>query len=239
MTARLDPDDELLTVDELAAVTGMTVRTTRYYAGLGLLPPPVRRGRMAYYSHLHRARLELIRSLQDHGFTLAAIEKYLARLPLDASVEELAIQRVMLTSWKSGPQETVTRRQLELRIGKPLDDEMTGRLEAVSAVRREGDRFVLLPGFEVSVKLLDLDLPVDSLVAADAAIARHMEALADELTEILRTRVLAPYRAGEHSEEDTARFEQTITRLRRLTMEAVVSGFQRAANQVIGRSLSK
>ncbi len=33
-------EQQLLTVDELAAVTGMTVRTTRYYAGLGLLPPP-------------------------------------------------------------------------------------------------------------------------------------------------------------------------------------------------------
>ena len=231
-------DEELLTVDELAAVTGMTVRTTRYYAGLGLLPPPTRRGRMAYYSAGHRARLDLIRALQDHGFTLSAIEKYLARLPIDASVEDLAIQRVMLTSWKSGPQETVTRRQLELRIGKRVDDDMLGRLEATSAVRRDGDRFALLPGFEVSVKLLDLDLPVDSLVAADAAIARHMDALADELTEILRTRVLAPFRKREHSEEDKARFEQQMTSLRQLTMEAVVSGFQRAANQVIGRSLS-
>src|ERR1700712_1638423 len=121
--------DELLTVDELAAVTGMTVRTTRYYAGLGLLPPPARRGRMAYYSAAHRARLDLIRALQDHGFTLSAIEKYLARLPIDASVEDLAIQRVMLTSWKAGPEETVTRRQLELRIGKPVDDDMLERLE--------------------------------------------------------------------------------------------------------------
>ena len=80
----------------------MTVRTTRYYAGLGLLPPPTRRGRMAYYTVEHRARLELIRALQDHGFTLAAIEKYLGRVPVDASVEDLALQRAMLTSWGDG-----------------------------------------------------------------------------------------------------------------------------------------
>ena len=48
--ARDRPGEELYTVDELAAATGMTVRTTRYYAGLGLLPPPSRRGRMAYYT---------------------------------------------------------------------------------------------------------------------------------------------------------------------------------------------
>src|SRR3990170_7664700 len=82
-----DRGPELYTVDELAAATGMTVRTTRYYAGLGLLPPPRRRGRMAYYTQAHRGRLELIRALQDHGFTLSAIEKCLARVPADASVE--------------------------------------------------------------------------------------------------------------------------------------------------------
>ena len=51
--------DDLLTIDELAVATGMTVRTTRYYASLGLLPPPTRRGRLAYYSREHRARLEV------------------------------------------------------------------------------------------------------------------------------------------------------------------------------------
>ncbi|HET6166818.1 MAG TPA: helix-turn-helix domain-containing protein, partial [Marmoricola sp.] len=156
-----DPaEGELLTVDELAAVTGMTVRTTRYYAGLGLLPPPTRRGRMAYYSTQHRARLELIRALQDHGFTLAAIEKYLARLPADASVEDLAVQRAMLTSWKSGGHEVVTRRQLEGRAGRKLDADQLERLRAMTGIRPVDDgRFELLPAFDVAVKSLDLDIP--------------------------------------------------------------------------------
>ena len=47
----------LLTIDELALSTGLTVRTTRYYASLGLLPTPVRKGRMAYYGPSHLARL--------------------------------------------------------------------------------------------------------------------------------------------------------------------------------------
>lgn len=233
-------ESELLTVDELAAATGMTVRTTRYYAGLGLLPPPTRRGRMAYYSAQHRARLELIRALQDHGFTLAAIEKYLARLPSDASVEDLAVQRAMLTSWKSGGHEVVSRRQLDARAGRKLDDDQLERLEASMGIRPVDDgRFELLPAFDVAVKSLDLDIPVDSLVAAGEAITRHMDALADELTSILKDRVLAPYLESPKTEADKARFEQTMARLRQLTLEAVVSGFQRAANQVISRSLSR
>ena len=235
-----DDEQELLTVDELAAATGLTVRTTRYYAGLGLIPPPTRRGRMAYYSSQHRARLELIRALQDHGFTLAAIEKYLARLPVDASVEDLAVQRAMLTSWKSGGHEVVTRRQLEARAGGRLSDEQLGRLEAMMGIRPVDDgRYELLPAFDVSVKSLDLDLPIDSLVAAGEAINRHMDALADELTAIMKDRVIAPYLEGAKTAEEKARFEQTVSRLRQLTLEAVVSGFQRAANQVISRSLSR
>lgn len=241
MSASAPVDDgDSYTVDELAAVTGMTVRTTRYYAGLGLLPPPARRGRMAYYSAQHRARLELIRALQDHGFTLAAIEKYLARIPADASVEDLAIQRAMLTSWKTGGHERLTRRQLETRLGRKLDGEMIQRLVATLAIREEEDgRYELLPAFDVGVKSLDLGIPLDSLVAAGAAINRHMDELADELTAVLKDRVLAPYLESPKTEADKVQFEQTMERLRQLTLEAVVSGFQRAANQVITRSLSR
>ena len=240
MSAQIDanPDGELYTVDQLAAVTGMTVRTTRYYAGLGLLPPPTRRGRIAYYTQEHRARLELIRALQDHGFTLSAIERYLGRVPLDASVEDLALQRAMLTSWGAGKHERLTRRQLATRAGRKLTDEDVSRLEKIYAIRTDDDRYEVLPPFEVALKLMDLDIPVDSMEEASEAITRHMDSLADELTTILRTRVLAPFRDAEHSEADKARFEVTMSRLRQLTLEAVVAGFQRAANQVITRSLS-
>jgi DNA-binding transcriptional MerR regulator len=239
VSAQGEVDVELYTVDELAAVTGLTVRTTRYYAGLGLLPAPSRRGRMAYYTAAHRARLDLIRALQDHGFTLAAIEKYLGRVPLDASVEDLALQRAMLTSWGGGKRETMTRRQLETRARRQLGDADLDWLEKIYAIRREGDRFELLPPFDVALQLDELDLPAASMEEAAEAINRHMDALADELTHILRTRVLAPFRGREHSEADKATFEQTVSRLRQLTLEAVVAGFQRAANQVITRSLSE
>lgn len=229
---------DLYTVDELAGVTGMTVRTTRYYAGLGLLPPPTRRGRMAYYTPAHRARLELIRALQEHGFTLSAIEKYLARVPLDASIEDLALQRALLTSWGAGPRESVTRDELERRAGRPLSDEAIGQLVTIYAVRRDGDRFEPLPSFDAAIQLMQLDLPVDAVEEAAEAITRHMDALADELTAILRSRVLAPFRGQPHGGSDRAALDRTMSRLRQLTLEAVVAGFQRAANQVITRSVS-
>jgi DNA-binding transcriptional MerR regulator len=239
MTAESTPEDELLTVDELAAAAGLTVRTTRYYASLGLLPPPTRQGRLAYYGEQHQARLELIRALQDHGFTLSAIERYFERMPVHATAEELAVQRVLLTPWAAPRVETVTLKHLETRARRKLTSEQLAWLERIGALRKEGDLFELLPSFSISIQLLDLDIPPESIEDADEAIRRHMDALAGELTGIMRTKVVAPYREGEHGEGDDARFERSMGKLRQLTLEALIVAFQRAANNGIVRSLDR
>ena len=239
MSAQAEPDsDGLLTIDELSSVVGMTVRTTRYYASLGLIPAPIRRGRVAYYDATHRARLEMVRALQDHGFTLQAIERYMATLPADASVEDLALQRAMLTSWSPHPPETLTRRQLERKATRKLSERDIDLLIELGTLERADKGFVAMPNLEVGVELLDLDLPEASMGAAGDAIRRHMESLVEELTGILRTQVLEPYRREPHSPEDAKELERTLSRLRQLTLEAVVTGFQRAANDVITRSLA-
>ncbi len=76
-------------VNDLADVCGVTVDTVRYYQTKGLLPPPAREGRVAWYDDQHRARLERIRDLKRQGFTLAMVERVLAG-ELDATEEALA-----------------------------------------------------------------------------------------------------------------------------------------------------
>lgn len=237
--AAADPQPGEQTVDELAASTGVTVRTLRYYVSLGLLPAPVRRGRMAWYDATHRARLEMVLALQEHGFTLQAIERYLARLPADAGVEDLALQRAMLTSWTTGSPEVVTREDLEARVGRSLSDDDLALLERLGGVERHDGDLVATPALAVAAELLDVDVPVASLEEAADAIGRHMDALASELTTILHTGVLEPFRRTPRSPEEAAHLELTMSRLRRLTLQAVVTGFQRAADQVITRSLQR
>lgn len=234
----------LMTVDELATAAGLTVRNTRYYSGLGLLPPPVRRGRMAYYDRMHLAHLELVRALQEHGFTLQAIERVVSRLPEDATTEDLALQRAMMTSWTTSAPVPVDRAALERRAGRALTDDELALLVAMGALDETGEgTYLAAPNLETGLELLDLDVSAESLGAASEAIGRHMEALAEELTTILRTQVLQPYRrtarASGQSPEQAAQMEHTVSRLRQLTLEAVVTGFQRAANAVIARSLTR
>ena len=102
---------------------------------------------------------------------------------------------------------------------------------------RDGEEFLATPSLRVGVELLDLDIPPDSLDLATETIRRNVEALVEELSTILRTKVLDPFRREPHSPGDAQRMQQTVDRLRQLTLEAVVATFQQAANDVISRSL--
>ncbi|HEY9562362.1 MAG TPA: MerR family transcriptional regulator [Nocardioides sp.] len=229
--------DELMTIDELAMSVGMTVRTTRYYATLGLMPAPIRRGRIAYYDESHKSRLEMVRALQDHGFTLQAIEGYMATLSPDSSVEELVLQRAMLVPWSPQPREELSRAKLEERAGRKLSAKDIDLLIAMRSIEKSGRSFVPQPAFRVGVDLIDLDIPPGSMVAAGEAIHEHIGELAKDLTSIMRTQVLAPFRSSQHTAEEARAFEATVARLRQLTIEAVVTEFQRTANDLIAGSL--
>ena len=75
-------------VEQLSARSGMSVDTIRYYQSKGLLEPPRRQGRVAWYHEGHVDRLERIRSLQHKGFTLATIARLVSG-DLDAADEAL------------------------------------------------------------------------------------------------------------------------------------------------------
>ncbi len=197
------------TIDELASHFGLTVRTTRYYAGLGLIPPPVRRGRMAYYDERHRARLEIVRTLQDQGMTLAAIESHLAHLDETTSVPELEMRRALLSGWAPTPPEVISPEELNRRAGRVLDNEQLGFLQRLTAINPVEGGFAVRPTLNVGLQLLDVDLSIPSLESAGEAIRRHMESLALELREILRTQVINPLREQEY-DADPAEFARTM-----------------------------
>src|SRR5687768_928809 len=67
------------TISDVAARSGVTHRTIRYYVEIGLLPPPEGAGRAAGYTDQHLERLDLIRRLQAARLSLDEIREELAR----------------------------------------------------------------------------------------------------------------------------------------------------------------
>lgn len=230
---------EELTVDDLAARTGMTVRTVRFYVGEGLLPAPARRGRIAYYGTQHRMRLELIRELQDHGYTLAAIERVLERIPHDASAADFAVQAAMLAPWSPERAEELDRASLERRSGRRLSRDEIDLLVALGILERVGrGRFRTTPS-TLGMGIEMLDLPVSAAVLREAAqvIHEHAAAVAEGLADVFRRGVWEPFHRGDDSDRD--QLATVVSRLRPLTVQGLVNAFGQAADRAVRRVITE
>ena len=83
------PPDSPYTIADLARLTGLNVRTIRYYLAQGLLPASGESGPGAHYGEGHLDRLRLTKRLQAQHLPLAEIRRRLAQLT-DADVASLA-----------------------------------------------------------------------------------------------------------------------------------------------------
>ncbi|MBL3670362.1 MerR family transcriptional regulator [Streptomyces sp. M2CJ-2] len=219
-----DIEGPALTIDELAAKAGVTVRTVRFYGSRGLLPPPViGPRRVGRYGPEHLARLALIEELQRQGMTLAAIERYLGRLPSDLSVRDLAIQRAVVASWAPDTVERVSREELERRAGRALDEEDLRRLAALDVVEREGEDFRVDAGLlRLGLELLDVPLTHETILAARAALTGHARAAAQDLSRLLRDAV---------AERDTRDVRSLSAHMHPLVVQALLTSFQRSLRE--------
>lgn len=237
MAAMLRTADAELTIDELAQRAGITVRTVRFYASRGLLPPPRLRGRLGVYGADHLARLDLVRDLQALGFTLSAIERHLERIPADAGPDELALHRALIAPWTDEHSEDLDRHELDRRCGRHLDDDRIDQLVELGVLARlPDDERLRLPnpamlGF--GLQILDLGLPLDMLVRAKEIVDSHTTQIATELRELFVANVLRPYVEAGRPEQERERVREVTDQLRPLTIQVLVNGFQQAVNGVI------
>jgi DNA-binding transcriptional MerR regulator len=215
----------LLTLDELTERLGMSVRNVRFYTSRGLVPPPLRHGRSGYYSSDHVARLQLVQELQGHGFTLSAIERYVAGIPADASAEDIALHRTMLAPWMADSREELSRADLERRAGRVLDAGDLETLEALGVLRPCGrGRFqVSMSQLGVGLGLLDLGYPIEAARAAAEVYAAHGRAIAEELYELFRTKVWPVYKEQGVSPE---RIQEVVERLKPLSIASLVQAYE-------------
>jgi DNA-binding transcriptional MerR regulator len=230
MPEAIDAATELMTLDELTRRVGVSVRNVRFYTTRGLVPPPIRRGRSGYYSSDHLARLELVRELQAHGFTLAAIEKYVARIPDDATPETIALHRTLLAPWMAELPDTISRKELARRAGRVLSDDELDTLNALGIVfpTKQGKFQVAVAHLSVGVALLDLGMPQEAALAAQDIFTAHGRAIAEELTELFKTQVWPAYKETGSSPEQ---LREAVERFKPVSVAALVAAYESAVNE--------
>jgi DNA-binding transcriptional MerR regulator len=98
-------------IEQLARAAGVAVDTIRFYQGKGLLEAPRREGRVTWYGDGHLERLRRIRDLQQRGFTLTVIQRFLEG-ELEPSDEAL-----VAAVTRPAPPQTLTLAELAERSG--------------------------------------------------------------------------------------------------------------------------
>jgi DNA-binding transcriptional MerR regulator len=104
-----------LTIGEMARITGVPVKTIRYYSEIGPVPEAARTAaRYRSYDEAGLIRLELVRALRDLGINLVTIPKVLERQAglaevakahaeaIDLHIHQLALRRAVLRSIARG-----------------------------------------------------------------------------------------------------------------------------------------
>ncbi|MDO0924790.1 MerR family transcriptional regulator [Streptomyces sp. TG1A-8] len=230
-----EAEEPTLTIDELAARSGVSVRTVRFYSTRGLLPPPrIGPRRVGRYGRAHLARLELIEELQLQGMTLAAIERYLRRLPPDLSAQDLAVHRAVVSSWAPEAVETVPREELGRRAGRALSDEDVRRLVAMDVVAPAADAqdaYRVDSGLlRLGVELLDVPLSQEVVLAARASLIEHSRAAARELSRLLRDAV---------AERDAQDVRSLSAHVQPLVVQALLTTFQRSLKREVREWLAE
>src|SRR6478609_2284105 len=208
----------------------MSVRNVRFYTSRGLVPPPIRKGRSGYYTVDHVGRLELVQELQSHGFTLSAIEKYVANIPANATPEDLALARTMLAPWDVERPIEMSRGDLSTRAGRELTDDELRTLAALGVVfpGRRGKHQVAVSQLSVGLGLLDLGFPTEAALAAADVYAAHGRQIAEELYEVFRTKAWPVYKESGTSPE---RVREVVERLKPLSIASLVQAYESAMDE--------
>ncbi|MDF3302732.1 MerR family transcriptional regulator [Streptomyces tropicalis] len=219
-----DTGEPTLTIDELAARAGVTVRTVRFYGTRGLLPPPeIGPRRVGRYGREHLARLALIEEMQHQGMTLAAIERHLRQLPPDLTPHDLALHRAVVASWTPDARETLSAAEVERRAGRSLSGEDLERLASMDVLARDGDAYRVDSGLlRLGVELLDVPLSEGTVLAARTALVGHARAAARELSRLLREAV---------AERDAQDVRSLSAHMHPLVVQALLTTFQRALKE--------
>ena len=162
-------------IEQLARTAGVAVDTIRFYQGKGLLDSPRREGRVTWYGDSHLERLRRIRELQQRGFTLTVIQRFLSG-ELEPSDEGL----VAAVTRPSAP-ETLTLAELAERSG--VAEPLLATLEQAGLlVPIEGGDKPLYPADD-----LDAIAAGMKLIAAGIPLASLMELAKEHAANIDRT----------------------------------------------------
>ena len=221
--------DEDLTVDQLAAKVGMTVRNVRAYAGRGLIPPPRLAGRTGYYDQDHVARLTLVRELLGKGYTLAAVERMMSELPDGALA--LGVFETLVNPWTPAEPEVLDEFQLAERAGVPHDPVVIDQLVELGIAERQDDGRLRIPNpdlLRTGLEVIKLGVPMQAIFEMLPKLFAQADAVAKTYVELFRSTVWRDFADAGLPADGWPEIQRTLEGIIPLAGQALVAAFREA-----------
>ncbi|MEU6820531.1 MerR family transcriptional regulator [Streptomyces atriruber] len=172
-------------MEALAKEAGITVRTVRFYRERGLIPPPRREGRIAWYDEHHLARLRTIAALLERGHTLNGIAELSDAFDKGRDVGEL------LGLGEPTEEQPVRLTPEELAdhfAGEVTPENLVAALD-LGYLGTDGDELVHISRrlLDASSTLVRKGVPLAAVLEAGQRVREHADALAELFITVMRT----------------------------------------------------
>lgn len=172
-------------MEELAREAGIPVRTVRFYRERGLIAPPRREGRIAWYDDHHLARLRTIAGLLERGHTLTGIADLARTFESGRDVAEVL--------GLGEPTEETPVRLTPEQLADYFEGEVTPENLATALdlgyLATDGDEIVHISRrlLEVSAELVREGVPLSTVLSAGRRVREHADALAELFVGVMRS----------------------------------------------------
>jgi DNA-binding transcriptional MerR regulator len=216
-----------LTIEQLAAEVGMSVRNIRNHHSRGLLPPPDVRARVGYYNSEHVARLRLILDLQADGFNLTAIERLLSGS--DGLAQRLlGLRKAVTTPFQPETTEIITADELTKRFGEPdaKDIERVRKLKLLVPLgegRFEAPSPTLLDAAE---QVMALGISLHAALSLVERVSNNCESISRAFARVYLKELWEPFEKAGQPDEQWQELIDAIDSLRPLASEALLALFK-------------
>ncbi|GAB37366.1 MerR family transcriptional regulator [Gordonia sputi] len=190
-------------IDDLARVAGTTTRNVRGYQDRGLLPRPLRRGRIAIYTDLHLDRLRVINDLLRRGFTIRHIGEFLTGIQRgDDLADVLGLREVVAAPWGNTTKTSVSADELRELLNNSNPAYFT-RLIDLGLIKPEGTAdpptsFTVLDQdtIDAYARLVRRGLTLNSILSVHENLSTQMDSVAEALISAGRGTIAEEYKDG-------------------------------------------
>lgn len=229
-----------LTIEQLAAESGMSVRNIRAHQARGLLAPPEVRLRVGYYGPEHVAQLQLIRELQADGFNLGGIKRLLD--DTQGTAERLLRFKQALTATASSERaETLSIAELGERFRVSAEDapDVLAQAQKLGVLVPVGNDQYEVPSptlLAVAEEVVRRGIPLTGALSILKEIEKHCDAISRQFVRLFLREVWQPFQRAEMPPDQWPAIEEAIGRLRPIAAEALAAIFEQRMSAQVERA---